>query len=137
MVKKNYLLIFTMSVNTTDKPKNKNDADCHCDDTDIKRIKITPFIIIYYVIALITFFTYLYCGTKSQSFGQVLAGVLLSNLWPILWIYVLIRKLTDKNYVFCGGVTLGESIVKVTNTVDTAPGPSARRSLTRRSATRK
>ena len=55
----------------------------------------------YRLIAVVTFFVWIGCGAKSASVPQAFVGVFLSGLWPFLWIYVMVRKLTDSNYKFC------------------------------------
>lgn len=59
-------------------------------------------VIVYLVIAFITFLVYVSCGVKSGNIGQVFAGIFFSLLWPIFIIYVIVRKVTDANYRFCG-----------------------------------
>ena len=55
----------------------------------------------YFVVSLITFFYYVNCGVKTGSIGQVFVGIFLSGLWPLLLVYVLVKKYTDSKYRFC------------------------------------
>lgn len=82
-------------------------------DNQTKTAQIVGYV--YISVSLITFIAWIYCGYKSRSVTMVLVGLFLSSLWPILWLYVLIKKATTKNWKFCA-----ENIIE-----------SAKRSVTR------
>ena len=83
-----------MSLNSSHSPPQDEP-----NDSPVKGMLI--FWIIYIIMSVITFFVYIVCGAKSRSVAQVLVGVFLAGLWPILFLYVLVRKVTDKEYRFC------------------------------------
>ena len=79
----------------------QNKTDNKTDDKENDQSYVKIFKYIYVVIGIITFFLYIICGVKSGSVGQVFVGLFLSMLWPLLLVYVLVKKTSNHNYRFC------------------------------------
>ena len=82
-------------------PNNKNQPPPQTQSSSSSLDSGTIAIIIYFGISFVTFILYIWCGAKSRNVGQVFVGVFLSSMWPLLLIYVIIKKFTDKDYKFC------------------------------------
>jgi hypothetical protein len=55
----------------------------------------------YALISLFTFFVWIICGTRKNSAYHIVIGIFFSGLWPILWLYVLLMKISDPKWNFC------------------------------------
>ena len=76
-------------------PKSSNQL------TEYEAMIIVICVVVYVIVGLYTNYYLLFCALKKESPGLLFLRGVISAFWPVFWVYVLIKKIKNKNWEFC------------------------------------